>query len=349
VTGARVAVFPPPAAGNPYQRLLHAELERHGVQFVAAPALKAGWVRTGAGDVDAVHLHWLEFLYSAHGPLALRAALAHKRALSLVRALRALRASRTRLVWTVHNLRPHERGFPWLASATIAAAVRASDVLVVHSEHAADRVRESLRPAAPIAVLPHPNYIGAYPAPLRSRDDERARLGVPADAFVYLVFGQIRRYKRVPEVIEAFGQLSDADARLVVAGAVAERRLVDEIEHASAADPRVVLRLGAVPDADVASLHAAANAAVLHYRDVFSSGALLLALSFGLPVVGPADSTVTEIAHDDAVAAYRPGGLTGALRAIRTGDRERRRRAALAAAAAYGWPEFAEKVAALYR
>jgi beta-1,4-mannosyltransferase len=348
VTAPRVAAFPPPTTGNPYQRLLHAELERRGVRFVDAPALKARWVRNGAGELDAVHLHWLEFLYSADGRLPLRAALAHKRALGLIRALRALRARETRVVWTVHNLRPHESDFPWLADATIAAAIRASDALIVHSEHARSRLFETWRPAAPIAVLPHPNYIGAYPAAPRSREQERSRLGVPPDAFVYLVFGQIRPYKRVPEVVAAFQRLDAADARLVIAGAVAEPGLREQIEQARAGDPRVVLRFEAVPDADVAALHGAADAAVLHYRDVFSSGALMLALSFGLPVVGPADSTLTEVADADAVAAYRPGGLTAALAEIRVGDPERRRRAALDTAHSHDWARFASRVAALY-
>jgi hypothetical protein len=74
----------------------------------------------------------------------------------------------------------------------------------------------------------------------------------------------------------------------------------------------------------------------------------MLALSFGLPVIGPADSTLTEVADEHAFAAYRPGGLTGALREIRVGDPARRRRAALDTAHSHDWAQFASRVAALY-
>jgi beta-1,4-mannosyltransferase len=338
----RVAAFPAPAGTNPYGRLLQAELARLDVELVEAATLDARWVRGPGATLDAIHLHWLEYLY---GGDTLRA---HRRAVRLVRALHAARGAGVRVVWTVHNLRPHEARRPWLDRVTAATAARCADALVVHSEHAAVRVREHLRPAAPIAVLPHPNYLGAYPPARGTREQERARLGVPQDAFVYLVFGHVRRYKRVPEVVRAFRAAADATARLVVAGGVLDERLRAEIEAARGGDLRVLLRLAPVPDDEVPGLHAAADAAVLHYRDVFSSGALLLALSFGLPVAGPRATTVTELCGHEAAVAYGPGGLERALGELRRGDRAARRAAALAVARTYDWRSYAEGIVALY-
>jgi glycosyltransferase involved in cell wall biosynthesis len=278
-----------------------------------------------------------------------RAALTHRRAVRLGAALREARRSGVRVIWTVHNLRPHESRYPWVDRLMGLTAARCSDALVVHSEHAGTRVREHLRPAAPVTVLPHPNYLGAYPPPARTREEERARLGLPSDAFVYLVFGQMRRYKRVPEVVRAFRAVADGAARLVVAGTVLDDDLRREIDAAAAADPRVVLRPAAVPDDEVAGLHLAADAAVLHYRDVFSSGALLLALSFGLPVAGPRGTTLTELCGDGAAVAYEEGGLERALRELRRGDAAAQRAAALATARRYDWETYADGLVDLYR
>jgi beta-1,4-mannosyltransferase len=197
-------------------------------------------------------------------------------------------------------------------------------------------------------VLPHPNYLGAYPAARGTRAQERARLGLPEHAFVYLVFGQVRRYKRVPEVVRAFRAASDPSARLVVAGAAHDDALRAEVEAARGDDVRVLLRLSAVSDDEVAGLHAAADAAVLHYRDVFSSGALLLALSFGLPVAGPRGTTLTELCRGEAAVTYAPGGLERALGDLRIGDPAARRAAALATARAYDWRSYAEGIFELY-
>jgi glycosyltransferase involved in cell wall biosynthesis len=177
----------------------------------------------------------------------------------------------------------------------------------------------------------------------------RAALGIPQDAFAYLMFGQLRAYKRVPEAIAAFRRLDDPDARLVVAGNVSDQTLQREITAARDGDMRVLLRLESVPEAEVAELHLAADAAVLHYRDVFSSGALLLALSFGLPVVAPAGTTATELVTEPAIEAYEEDDLTAALVAMRTGPAGGRRAAALQTARSYAWEEMADGLLHLYR
>jgi beta-1,4-mannosyltransferase len=349
VPDLRLAVFPSPDDQNPYHRLLHDALGRRGVRIVSVPGLRAAWARRAAQDVDAVHLHWLEFLYAADGNPALRTALMHKRAASLLRALRALRSSPVRVVWTVHNLRPHEARAPWLVNATTRAALRTSDALVVHSHHAARRLSEEFELPLEPTVLPLPNYIGAYPEPRRDRGAIRDELGIPRDGFAYLMFGQVRRYKRIPEAIAAFRRLDDADARLVVAGGVRDADLAGEISAARNGDDRVLLRLASVPDPEVSELHAAADAALLHYRDVFSSAALLLALSFGLPVVAPAGTTATEAAPPPAVEPYAGDDPLPALAAVREGSPERRRAAALAAARSYTWDAMADALVDLYR
>jgi hypothetical protein len=64
VRALRVAVFPAPGGTNPYGRMLHAELERLGVEFVDGATLDARWVRGRRAAVDAIHLHWIEYLYA---------------------------------------------------------------------------------------------------------------------------------------------------------------------------------------------------------------------------------------------------------------------------------------------
>ena len=96
----------------------------------------------------------------------------------------------------------------------------------------------------------------------------------------------------------------------------------------------MLLDLREVPDAEVSALHACADAAVLAYRDVFSSGALLLALSFGLPVVAPDVGTAAELLVDGAGELFAPEGLTAALESMRRADQDARGRAAAASPAA---------------
>src|SRR5439155_27091423 len=115
---------------------------------------------------------------------------------------------------------------------------------------------------------------------------------------------QVRGCRGGPEPGRVFRSLPDPDLGLGVAGAAWDDRVRAEIVDAAAGDERGVLRLGFVPDEEVAQLHQAADAALLAYREVFSSGALLLALGFGLPVVAPREGTAPEVADGLALEPF---------------------------------------------
>jgi beta-1,4-mannosyltransferase len=165
-----VATHPDPGSlGNPYQRLLHAELERRAFRF---RALRGG--PAPAAEVDLVHLNWLEFLVRSGGPLSgLRA---WRRALRLLLGLRRARAG---VVWTVHNLVPHEPEHPRLERWLARRVARRADALVVHSRYAAERVRDSLGRDAEVFVAPHAGYVGCLPEERRGRAELRRELDLP--------------------------------------------------------------------------------------------------------------------------------------------------------------------------
>lgn len=345
----RAAVFPRPLADNPYQARLHQALEARGVELLVGEPLTPGWARSVSG-VTAVHLHWVEYLVRSQRGGRLRGLFGLLRTGRLLLGLWILRRRGIAIVWTVHNLAPHESAFPRLERLALLLVARLSDRLLVHSAWAAEQVARTFgrRVRDRIRVAPHGNYIESYAEDARPREVVRAELGLPPEAFVYLLFGVLRPYKRVPEAIEAFATLDAQDARLVVAGGVDDPELKRRIEEAADADPRVRLRLGFVPDAAVGGLFRASDAAVLNYAEVFSSGALLLALSFGVPVVAPATGTATEVAPPPAVEPFEAEHLLDALKAIRHGDPVQRSSAARHAARRADWFELADAVVAAY-
>ena len=258
-----------------------------------------------------------------------------------------LRDAGVRIVWTVHNPPAlPESSYPGVHGRLQRDVARAADTVLVHSHHAAGEVRRLLSPVAPVRVVPHGGYAGVYPAARERGAQTRRRLGLPSDAFVYLMFGTIREYKRVPEAIRAFRSLSDRDARLLMAGAPATGRAATE--RAAAGDPRVRLELRTIPDYEVAELFGAADVFVLNYAEVFSSGALLLALAFGLPIVAPDRGSAAELAPPPATVPFPEGGLTQALAQARV-DHARRRAAARTAAQVPSWDRTAAMLENAYR
>ncbi len=349
VTNPRVAFFPPPIEEpGAYLALLRAAVTQAGVSCIPADVLTSGLARDARLRPDVVHLHWLELIVPSDRARGMGAAKTARRAARLLIRLRELRRRGVAVVWTVHNLAPHDPIHPVIERRLGRAVLDMADVAIVHSQYASDRVATRIGHRDKLVVIPHGNYIGAYPSPLRPVDELRAKYCLPRRGYVYLSFGQVRRYKRLPEMLQAFSALQDENSALIIAGAPVDEVEANRLRELAQRDSRVRLELRRIPDEEVAAIHSVADASVLAYADLFSSGSLLLSLSNGLPVIVPANSTATEIAAEPAAVAIGPGGLTQAMRAVSTGDQRRRRDSALAAAATYDWANVGRSTADVY-
>jgi beta-1,4-mannosyltransferase len=345
-----VAMLPSPTdEQGSYLALLRDALEQQDVRITSLPEISESWRRITPEDVGVVHLHWLEFIAPSDRTPALGAPRTARRAVRLWLRLRELRRRGVAIVWTVHNLGPHEPTHPRIERGLARAVLATVDRAIVHSEHARSRVATTMRQQHKLEVIPHGNYIDAYPEPRRSRDALRTDYGLPAHSYVYLSFGQVRRYKRLPELVESFRRLDRSDCALVIAGEPRDAGEASRLRSLADSDERIRLDLRRIPTGEVTAIHQMSDAAVFTYDEMFSSGSLLLALSCGLPVVLPSEGTGSEIVEAPAVEPIATGGLTAALAAIRVGDQAARRRAAAATAARYDWTAVGRKTESLYR
>jgi glycosyltransferase involved in cell wall biosynthesis len=259
------------------------------------------------------------------------------------RDLIRLRRKGVSVVWTAHNLRPHEPRQPIVEHALAFATMLLSHAVITHSRYARQRLSRLYPGIQKISVIPHGNYIDAFPG-YGVADPDRSS-GAP---FEFLCFGQIRPYKQLPELVRAFRAIPDDGVRLIIAGKPVVDAELARIREAADGDSRVVIDARHIPDDEVSALHRRAHAAIFAYRDVFSSGALVLALSYGLPVVAPASSTADELVQPPGVEVFAPGELTAALGRMRAGDWRARRDAALQAAEGQPWSAVAAATVTLY-
>ena len=123
---------------------------------------------------------------------------------------------------------------------------------------------------------------------------------------MFLAFGMVRPYKQVPALVETFRAVAGPDDRLVVAGNPNRDWLERAVRERAGDDPRVRLDLRFVPDDEVGDYFAAADAVVLPYRDVLTSGSAVLAMSFGRAVVAPRIGCLPWQVGDGGVL-YDPG------------------------------------------
>jgi beta-1,4-mannosyltransferase len=264
------------------------------------------WVRAFLSRYDVLHVHWPEYLMRHRS----RARAAGKRGLFALLMLRTT-LLRKPVVWTVHNVRPHERG-PLLERL----------LLAVWSRRATRRVYmyQSALPHPPSATdvyIPRGDYEPTYGA-LRERGS-----CVPGSAKKLLLFGVLRPYKGIEGLVDVVRQTADDGIELLVTGGTWDETYARHLlEHASGAS-NVTVRVEFLSDEDLGKTILDSAMVVLPYRHMYNSGAALLSLTLGRPILVPASPTMLELQHevgDDWVHLY-VGELTAddlrrALRAI---------------------------------
>lgn len=349
-----VLAYHKPVPRNPYQSLLYRRCWDHGVAPVPVPSrdsLRDLTDITRMAPHVTLHLHWTSAITAgaADRDAAQRLATDY---LDLVDRLRDAGGS---FAWTVHNTWPHGLEHHDVELELRRGLVARADLVHVLSQATFDAARTAGYPLPPERTIhvPHPNYIGSYPA-RTDRVGVRSELGLDPTAPVLGAVGAIRPYKRTGMLLDAFDELLASSGQrprpqLLVAGAGADVELRDRIEL----HPAAVGVLEDLDDGRLADLVRACDVMVLPYRDALNSGALVLSLSCGRPVVAPDVGGLTDLAGPPIVTPFDPndaGDLTRALaEAIVTADDEDVRARALAVAEAFDPDALAETFAASVR
>ena len=356
-THKRLLIFVVPFDSNPYQEALYGPMR--SAQFntveirywrrrswIGVPQFfpLAAWCAFRGSRL--AHIHWIAWDLRIDMPG--RAKISG----SLCRlAIWWLQLLRFRIIWTVHNVLPHE---PQTDNdlAIIQSIARVSSAIVVHSVTTLESLANELMPTDRAVVIPQGNYIGRYGDP-PSSEEARRSLALPPSGRVVLFFGLIRPYKGVLDLLQAWSEAPDG-AALIIVGSCPDPALQEAIQLIAARDTSVVLRLDFVPDDEVSTYFGACDCVCLPFRDTTTSSSALLALSFAKPLVAPRLGSLRDLPdevgyfYDSEVRA----GLDDALKRFLTDDDSNLRRHAKAGrnyAKTFSWPTIAEQTAELYR
>jgi len=250
------------------------------------------WPGALEGKYDVMHVHWPELLLRGTPVRRL-----FRRA-AFVAVLAANRVRGIPMVWTAHNPTPHERSSRsearllglwdravsarvFLSNADMPVERRDRDVVIVH---------------------------GDYATVFGTLTDDRP------DPDQVISFGLLRPYKGLESLIAAVANIdAGSRPRAVLAGHPADPVYARKLEALGSGVAEIELDLRYVPDAELARLVRASMLVVLPYREMHHSGAALLALTLGRPVLVTASETMRELASDvgeDWVLRFE-GELTG--------------------------------------
>ncbi|MDA0747144.1 MAG: glycosyltransferase [bacterium] len=334
---------------NPYGALLAQAMEKLGVELVSGYAedLNEAWLEENRGRVDVLHLHWPHYLYTKPD---LNDTIA--RCTELIGHLSRARMLGYKVVWTVHNLYPHESVNRDLDRLARLALVSLASSLIVHCDYARRCVREQFYREEGVFTVPHGHFMDAYPNTV-SRADARGRLGLSEAQFVYLFFGNIRPYKGVERLIDTFCDLPGEDLALVMAVKDTSPYSIELIGRARAADPRIrVFTEQFFPVEDFQVYLNAADVVVLPFVDILTSGSAVTAMSFGRPVIVPEIGCLPELVDETLGILYdakAPGALAEAMVEMRSRDLEACSRAAYERAVSLDWSKIAHLTLEAYQ
>jgi len=312
----KVLFIPDYSKGNPYQRLLAGSLLDLGVEVVFGQIFRAFSLTISAlrnGKPDIIHMIWTNpfFIASTSFKTFVKLAL-------FIVDLMLVKLVGIKIVWTVHNKYNHEERHVRLDLLSSKMLAKICDVIKVESSGARSEIQKlyKISDASKIITIPEGNYIDIYPN-IVDKVTSRKSLGLSLDDLVFLYFGQIRPYKGVPELVRVFKKLGNTRAKLLIAGRPYNNEIAEDILEKCDSNENIKTIFEFIPDDEIQIYMNAADVVVLPYQDILTSGAVILAMSFGKPAIAPAIGCIPDVLDKEGSFLYDPLEKDGLLRAMR--------------------------------
>lgn len=201
-----------------------------------------------------------------------------------------LRKYYKKLIYTAHNVLPHEADSK--SRALYKSFCESCDGIIAHNISTKKCLMEELGvPEKKISVIPHGAYM-TQPAGLPPQEDK------PVTNF--LQFGLIRKYKGIDILLDAVGLIPTEKRKnlhFVIAGR--HYKNLDDTDYNAkiqslGLENCVEFLPEYVPSEKLSKLFGEADFAVFPYRNIYGSGALLMAYTYGKPVIASNIPTFCE-------------------------------------------------------
>jgi D-inositol-3-phosphate glycosyltransferase len=234
-----------------------------------------------------------------------------------------------KIAFTAHNVNQARRDAKdsWLNRTTLKIQYRLCDHIFVHTQKMKNELCQEFDVAQKaVTVIRYP-INNAFADTDLALSEAKRRLGLREEERAILFLGRIVPYKGIEYLLEAFRLLladQPATYRLIVAGEPKKgsEDYLDEIRRCAEGSfdrGQVILRMQFIPDDEMELYLKGADVLVLPYKEIFQSGVLFMAYSFGLPVVATDVGSFREdIVEGRTGFLCKPGDPADLARALDT-------------------------------
>ncbi|BAY65889.1 group 1 glycosyl transferase [Calothrix brevissima NIES-22] len=313
ITNLKVVFAPLYTQGNPYQTLLIKHLTSLGVQIDMNSCDTFSLLSTiEERKANILHIHWLDSFF-------LRVSFLKSLFNLMIFLLQLifLRLLNVKIIWTVHNLKNHRNQHLILDKIASIFVSRIAHGLIVHSESARNETVKAFRlhKKNNIFIVPHGNYIDVYENKI-SQLEARKQLNIPSSNLVLLFFGSIHPYKGISQLIEAFKQLNHDDICLLIAGKPCSELMATQLNKEVKDHKNIIFIPGFVSEEQIQLYMNACDVVALPYQEFLTSGAVILAMSFGKACIAPDKGYIGEVLSKQGGFLYDPENEDGLLEVL---------------------------------
>lgn len=213
-----------------------------------------------------------------------------------------LKLTGIRIVYTAHNILPHNRTkFDFLIYKLVYQIV---NEIIVHSEYIKNKLVSTFNVSSQkVNVIPHGNFDIYLPKKNISKNDARKILNLKENDDVILFFGYIKEYKGLDTLIKSFPKAAKKNSKLklLIAGMPEnlnlKERYIKLIESLNCKES-VLYEFSFIPSDSIALYFSASDLVVLPYRNIDHSGIIHLSYSFARPILATNVGDFSEIIEE---------------------------------------------------
>ena len=294
--------YPDYRATNPYQELLYSNLTNCNVDsFTIDEAIE--YLTENNISPCVYHVHWQNIVTAP-------AQTSHehrKLAKDFISKLNYFKDLGGKVIWTIHNKLPHDIKFKNSEIEYHENMAEVADLILLHDLSSINIVaKEYFLDKKKIKIIEHGNYIDSYPNLIKPKES-RDLLSIKQDDVVFGFVGQLRPYKGLNDFIEASVKLVNIPhVSALIAGKPVWPITKGKIERRCELYDDIKVYEGFVPDEELQVYLNSSDFIVLPYKDILTSGSVILAASFGKPIVVPDIPAFESIKNQDFVFTYAP-------------------------------------------
>ena len=192
------------------------------------------------------------------------------------------------LVHTVHNVLPHEA--KQAKRKLYGEFYQCCDLLIAHNERTKQQLMFDFNISEEkIAIIPHGIFGGMIPNHKHVED-----------ITTFLIFGMVRKYKGIDILLKAIAILDPSireRCRFIIAGK--QWKNLDSTDYISMAqslkiEKYVKFDLRRIEDEELPNLYSKVDCCIFPYREIYGSGALMMAYTYMKPVIASNIPTFVE-------------------------------------------------------